>query len=819
MHADHDARVLRISVTELCQADLPSLRRTGDLRSLWLGQALHARYQQRAALRNAGFQAEVAVHGSLQHLREQLQRQPPVAWQVEIHGRVDALWSSQPGEKRGPQQSLRIEELKSGRPPPPGPPKEAFALQAALYAWMLERERGLPVSAEIVFLAPDASAALRVPVSWPLRRLLAVLHTRIDLLLREHEADSARRAAARASADQVRFPHPHRRPGQARLEAAVETALARGEQLLLEAPTGTGKTAAVLTPALRHALAEGRHLFVLTASTLQQHLMMKTLRALAPPGLAATAVRLRARAGMCPPGHLRCHVSCCERLAAHGARSARAGLPAATFRAGPVLEPEALWRSAEAAGICPFEASLEAACFASVTVGDYNYAFDPGVTLTELRDPAALREAILVIDEVHNLPERARQALSVHLDARSLREAIEAAALGSTPIHRAQREALEAVDAFLVEIAREAGLDARREGLVEHVPDFARVEALGDALDGVVGDTLRWLGDTPGSEAQERFLAVAFAWRRLRHSLALADPGFVSLIEMQAGVPRLELFCRDPSRSLRRTLGRCHAFVGLSATLPPPAYLAEVLGLDAVRLAHERVPSPFGAHQRRLVIDPSVDTRLGCREREAPRIAARLASLAEAVPGNTLALLPSHAFLECIRQALPPLRRYVMAQSRDMPEAERAHIVEELGSHRDRLVLAIAGGALAEGVDYADGRLAAVALVGPCLPAPEPRRRLVEEWLEERCGAGFHYAYAVPGMTRVVQSAGRLIRSGEDRGVVALLGRRFLREPYRSLIPDDWLAGRPAEDYVGTPARSAADYFAGVSSGASATTT
>lgn len=811
MHADRATHVLHISVTELCQADLSGPRREGDLRARWLGQALHARYQQRAARQDDGFRAEVPVRAVLPHRRRTGLRGAHECWDVEIQGRVDALWPSHGG--------LRLEELKSGTPPKPGLLEEAFRLQAGLYAWMLAREREQEVSAELVFLAPDATVALRQPVYWPTKRLLQRVHARIEGCLQQADEAAARRAAARSAATRIRFPHARRRPGQAHLEAAVENALARGEQLLLEAPTGTGKTSAVLTPALRHALAEGRRLFVLTASTLQQHLVMQTLRALAPAELPALAVRLRARAGMCPPGHLRCHPGCCERLALHGPRSAAAGLPSAAFHESPVVEPESLWQHAARAGVCPFEASLEAARSASVTVGDYNYAFDPAVALHELRDPRVLRDAILVVDEVHNLPERARQGLTLRLGAASVREAIQAVALGGAPLHRSQREALEAIDRFLVALARDSGLLDHDEGLVEHVPDAERVDDLGDAVDALVGDTLRWLGDSPAGGSQELFLAVAFAWLRLRRGLAQADPGFVPLVEMRGGLPGFELFCRDPSRSLRRILGGCHAFIGLSATLPPPTYLCETLGLDASRLAHERAPSPFKTEQRCLVIDPSVETSLRHRGREAPRIAARLAALAEAVPGNTLALLPSHAFLDAVRQALPPLERRVVAQTREMSEHARTRIVEELGCHRNHLVLAIAGGALAEGVDYGGGRLAAVALVGPCLPAMDPRRRLLEEWLEERCGAGFLFTYAIPGMTRVVQSGGRLIRRPRDRGVVALLGRRFLREPYRGLLPEDWLAGRSAEEHVGVPARVAADYFAAAFSRAPAITT
>jgi Rad3-related DNA helicase len=203
-----------------------------------------------------------------------------------------------------------------------------------------------------------------------------------------------------------------------------------------------------------------------------------------------------------------------------------------------------------------------------------------------------------------------------------------------------------------------------------------------------------------------------------------------------------------------------------------------------------------------------VTTAEKSRARETPRIARRLAALSDAVPGNCLALFPSHAFLEAVRTALPPLARRVRAQARSDGEPERSAHVDALRHADDVLLLAVAGGALAEGVDYAGARLSAVAIVGPCLPAVDAHRALLEEHYAEEFERGFELAYAVPGMIRVVQSAGRLLRTETDRGVIALLDRRFLREPYASLLPDDWLAGREPEALVGNPAKVAREFFA-----------
>jgi Rad3-related DNA helicase len=180
------------------------------------------------------------------------------------------------------------------------------------------------------------------------------------------------------------------------------------------------------------------------------------------------------------------------------------------------------------------------------------------------------------------------------------------------------------------------------------------------------------------------------------------------------------------------------------------------------------------------------------------------------VPGHCLALFPSHAFLAEVAERLPATRKALLRQGRENQRGERETILRKL---RDPdaapvLLLAVAGGMFAEGIDYPGGRLRGVAVVGPCLPPPDLEHQLLESEYGERFDRGFDYAYAIPGMTRVVQAAGRLIRSERDTGVIALLGRRLLREPYRGLLPEAWLGGRPPEELVGDPAAVAREFFA-----------
>jgi Rad3-related DNA helicase len=406
---------------------------------------------------------------------------------------------------------------------------------------------------------------------------------------------------------------------------------------------------------------------------------------------------------------------------------------------------------------------------------------------------------------VHRLADRARDALSLPLGGSGLRAAIEAGALAGGEVHRELRELGETLHACLAECVADAGARTNGDWVLQDPPIEALAELAG-GFDDLALRATRLLAGSPAGPLAHLFELGAQLHRFVAASEA-RGPGFVSLVGLEAGEPVLEHSCLDPSHALGRLFGACHALVGCSATLSPPELHSGCLGLPRERSVHVSVPAEDRSARRAIVIDASVTSAEPARVREAPRIARRLAALARAVPGNCLALFPSFAFLERVRGALPESDAEIRWQRAGDGEHERSALLDALRTRRDLLVLAVAGGGLAEGVDTAGAGLAAIAVVGPCLPPPSTRRALLAEHLDERFGRGFELAYAVPGMVRVVQSAGRLLRTGAERGVIALYDRRFLREPYRSLLPEEWLAGRSPEELCADPAAVARRFF------------
>ena len=368
-------------------------------------------------------------------------------------------------------------------------------------------------------------------------------------------------------------------------------------------------------------------------------------------------------------------------------------------------------------------------------------------------------------------------------------------------------ELLDTLDETLAEAAPGA---IQESWSLEHAVPAERLFAVRTRFDATFADYLEYRIDTRSMEQDDAFLSLYFALLRFLDVLSDAGDRFAQLVGREEGVGRLRLLCKDPGRRLGALLNRCHSVIGLSATLTPTEFHRDLLGLDGERSAAVAIPSPFPPEHQCVVIDTSVTTLWRNRTRESPRIARRIAEFSDQVPGHCLALFPSHACLAEVAEQLPATRKTLLRQGRENDRREREAILRELRDPRAGpvLLLAVAGGVFAEGIDYPGGSLRGVAVVGPCLPAPDLERQLLESEYGERFDRGFDYAYAIPGMTRVVQAAGRLIRSERDTGVIALLGRRLLREPYRSLLPEAWLGGRPPEELVGDPAAVARKFFA-----------
>ncbi|MFQ5525853.1 MAG: ATP-dependent DNA helicase, partial [Thermoanaerobaculia bacterium] len=830
---------LELAVADLLDASLFrhfGFGQRGGYERMWVGQAIHSHYQDEAQQNDPTYRAEVAIRVAFEHR----------GWEISIRGRIDGLRKEPDGDSE--RELTILEEIKSVRRGSElaEATREIYQRQALLYAWMLslggraqigprgEQETGdgapeaMPpesIGAELVLIEIGSHEVRREPLEIDLESIETSVRRRLNRLIREHERDREIAFARREAGERLRFPYPELRGGQDGMIQAVGTALAQEEHLLLEAPTGLGKTVAALYPALKYALENQKRVFVLTAKTLQQEMATAVLELLNADG-AFHSLRLRAKAKMCANEEVICHEEFCRYAKDYYLKLHRSRIVDDLLLRYQTILPDGIYAQAEQTEVCPFEVSLELSGRSQVVVCDYNYVFDPYVALAEFGKDNDLRDTVLVVDEIHNLVDRGRgyysprlstgktlaaeeflQALPHEVPRRAAKTCHELAAwIGDTTdrvfAELGGPEAAEQPDGSAPGNGRDAAETAFPEDdLWDLRPDF----------DDAFVNYVEYQRETSTYRAEDPFVDLYFDFLRFLDGLVLARSDAFSQYVRRRGEGRsVNILCKDPSRFLGGVINRTHSTLGLSATLSPTEFYRDLLGFDRERTVARSFASPFPRENRCVVIDHSVSTLWRERDSNYGPIADNLSRMAAAVPGNCLALFPSYAFVDQVAPRIEGVGKRILVQGREDSDQAREEMLELLRTPiaGDNLLLAVAGGVFAEGVDYPGDILKAVAIVGPCLPAVTLERELLKIYYQERFERGFEYAFVVPGMTRVVQAAGRLIRSADDTGVIALLDQRFLRTPYRAHVPEDWYQGGRLEDLIALPGEAAARFFA-----------
>ncbi|MBW2397613.1 MAG: DEAD/DEAH box helicase, partial [Deltaproteobacteria bacterium] len=474
-----------------------------------------------------------------------------------------------------------VEEVKTGigKLDPSQKRAEAYALQAATYAWMIAQTTDRAVEARILWWSLEQPAPTSIPIPWSPEDTEARIRARLDLVLEEIGARAERHASQREAAARLRLPHRSWRPAQEEIVRAVERALDAGEHLLLQAPTGSGKTGAALLPVARAALLQSRRVFFLTSRRTQQRLPLHILARIAPPELPF-AVQLRAKRDLCATGIAWCHESACALAADPGPRGDRV---LADLLEEGVLDGARVFAQGADENVCPYALAHTLGEQVPFSVADVHHLVHPN----PLRGRAGediFEGAIVVVDEVHNLLERAREAGSATLGAALVRSAIERAALGSDPHHWAQRELAERTLAVLEATAGEAGIAGLGDetGWVPHAIPLKELAELAEAFEPLVVESLIRGGDAPQT-GPDPFNELAFAVAKLGDDRWATDASHADLVGWVDGEPLLRRLELDPSPRLRRRFAGLHAFIGLSATLEPTALHREGLGLDPDR--------------------------------------------------------------------------------------------------------------------------------------------------------------------------------------------------------------------------------------------
>ena len=792
-----DKRQVKLSVHDVMAAGPPH----GDLylQVAWtaqtrmrIGTEIHVQYQETAEKENPQFQKEVAI----KHVVV-LQ-----GWEVEIAGRIDGVIIEK-GEHR-------IEEIKTSTLPGHLLKEKTledmphWRSQVELYLHFLDAQ-GVRSTGELVVISVVDGTEHRLPV--PINPTQGqYIESQLLWLIGEREKQILW-YNTRWDAAQVGLPFAHEtwRDGQESMSQQLQDALGHERIVLVRAPTGYGKTAASLYAALQTAYRTHRKVFFATARNTQQQMVEDTVEQLVARGVPIRALSLRAKERACLNDVVSCRPDRCPYAAQYYDKVQEHSLLDTIWDRG-MVKADHLEDTGRSFTLCPYELSRNLVQSADVVIGDYNYLFDPSVQLGVIAQNP--EQWIVIVDEAHNLPTRAQGYGSPKVSLKKLWAGIEC--VQYDPRFADFAEPLNLMmDWMLIELNaldpqsyyERADVIQENEKLTELNDIVQQIQRMG--LDYAVKRLERPLpGDVEGDpwfEAAWSILAVHTAlqrageetmllWQRRgndrNQSLSISLLGVDSPAEHpETG---MELLCRDPSVLLGAFFEKIGSAVCMSATLEPFDFYANLMGIEEERLLTLQFDSLFPADNRAAFVLPFVSTLYRDRHRENPRLARLLEKIIASIPGNMVVFFSSFRVLEDVVNQMNIEDREVLKQGRRMTDRGRTRLLNKMRKGEGHVLFAVMGGIFSEGIDLPGDALQAAIMVGPSLPQASLSRRLMQAWYEEKYGDGFRYAWVIPGMARVSQAAGRVIRTETDRGVVILLGNRFAQGLYADLFPKEW---------------------------------
>lgn len=669
-------------------------------------------------------------------------------------------------------------------------------IYAALYAIAHGAKK---VTARLVIATPDGEKIKNSDRTYTADELLIALHAFISKIapLAYNEADSINKTHPELSG--LKFPHPSLREGQRELISSVASSVRNGKRLFAQAPTGIGKTVSVLYGAAR-AMGESdvRRIFYLTAKASTRREAYAAAGRLAGAGAGLRTMVLTAKEQICPRksgGEFVCDPEHCP--LAKGYYDKRAAALESLTSQYKGYPAGAISATAAKHGVCPYELSLDLSEYCDIIICDYNYAFDPAVKLRRYFSDTAYcgGKNVFLIDEAHNLPERARDIFSATLtreDIDRLRPAVQGDNLLCSALDALDSAICRAGELCEENMTEQDGVRCGYYFNLNPLPELD--DAVARALERTELFYFTHRTDPPIAGAASRFRSICKKWQNAADSF---DERYRTYIEKIGDGVSLKLYCLDPSARLDEALGEAYASVFFSATLTPADYFSDILGggRDSRSIS---LPSPFPRENLGLIALTSVSTRFEDRDKSYKKIAGAIAATVAAKRGNYIVYFPSYKYMQSVADIFTA--RYptvsVAIQRSGMTRQEREEFLsffeDDVG--KLRVGFCVLGGSFSEGVDLPGSRLIGTVIVGVGLPGLSAERNIIRDYFENRAECGYDYSYTYPGMNSILQAAGRVIRRPEDRGVVVLVDDRYAGEKYRALYPPHWDGMKFAQD-------------------------
>ena len=760
---------VRISVRNLVEfilrsGDLDNSSGTsGDKEAMLKGGRLHRKIQRSM---KGDYQAEVS-------LKKESEYDDVV---IQVEGRADGIFTE--------DGAVYIDEIKGtyGNVQAMDMPIPVHRAQAMCYGLIWgEKERISEIHIQMTYAHLETEETRRFREDFSIEELKGWYQKLLDAYHKWIAYSLNWKKERNASMKDLQFPFPYRE-GQRDIVSGVYHTVSSGKTLFVQAPTGVGKTMSAIFPSVR-AIGEGKGetLFYLTAKTITGTVAQEAFHILREKGLKFKVTAITAKEKLCFQDTPECTPEKCPYAKGHFDRVNDAVYELWTTE--EVYSREVIRAHAEKWQVCPFEMCLDLSIWVDGIICDYNYVFDPNVHLKRFFGENISGDHIFLIDEAHNLVERGREMYSAGISRQSLvalRKKIRKrfSKLART-LDKANRQMME-----LEENLAETGKGYQ----VLSNPGVLPITFL--TISGELEEILE--EKELEEELRREILEFYFIVRDFLNVSELVDENYVVYTENSAEEGfRLRLFCVNPAENLGEYLKKGKSAIFFSATMFPMLYYRELLTTD--RDAYGiYVQSPFPKENRRILIGSDVSSRYTRRNREEYRkIAGYIARCVWQRQGNYMVFFPSYRLMEDVLQVYEEEFSVdwvrCVCQTPDMTEQEREGFLEEFQEREGTLVgFCVLGGIFSEGVDLTGESLIGAVIVGTGLPQIGSQREILKEYYDKKNHCGFDYAYRYPGMNKVLQAAGRVIRTKEDKGVILLLDDRFWDRDYQEIFPREW---------------------------------
>lgn len=724
--------------------------------------------------------AGTRAHQKIQKARpDEYEAEVPISFTLEqpkfnlnISGRVDGIYTY--------DDRVIIDEIKSTTKPVSSFAVESNKIhwgQAKIYAYIYATQQGLPeIWVQLTYYNIDTKQQRELLQKYTKQELEQFFSELTSNYLAWAEVIYDWQKSRDLSLSSLEFPFAGYRAGQRQMAVESFRVIRDAQQMLVQAPTGIGKTMATIFPAVKSFSEETiRKIFFFSARTTGKELAKSACVALQKNGAKLKTLVITAKDKICFEPDSACNAEECRYARGYYDR-VQVALED-TFRED-IFDRECIESYAMKHEVCPFEFTLYLSLWSDFIICDYNYGFDPKVYLRRFfGDDISDRNYAFLVDEAHNLVDRSREMYSASLSKQTILNA-----------RRPLKGKLDSVYKPLGELNKlmlKIRKAAEEEGdfLVQEKPD----EEFMPLLRKFITSAEKWLSQNQPAVYRKELLDIYFEALWFSRVLEMYDEHYVTTNLREGGDLTVKLFCVDPSLQMSEALKRTRSAIFFSATLTPQDYFSDIFGCDeeAKKMV---LPSPF-PKKNLLVMQANNSTRYKQREETASEICEILEQMVLAKKGNYLLFFPSYKYLNMIHDLFQEKQSgmNIQIQQQGMTEQEREEFIANFSEESEETMVAFAvmGGVFGEGIDLVGERLDGVAIVGVGLPGISKERDLILNYYNQE-NSGFEYAYQYPGINRVLQAAGRVIRTETDRGIVLLIDDRFRWSSYRKLLPSNW---------------------------------